>query len=114
MERFFLSPRKTYQKISKVFKRRGVKRVLDLGCGTGRHIINFVKKGFEIYGIDIAEEGIEITKKWLKKEGLEANLKVGSIYKRLPYKNSFFLTQSFPLIQFTTQELTKSKKQFGR
>jgi len=86
----FLKPQEDMVKILKLFKKRNVSKVLDLGCGTGRHTIYFAKKKFDVYGIDIAEEGIEIIKKWLKKEGLKANLEVGSIYKKLPYKDSFF------------------------
>jgi len=76
--------------IVKFFKKNGVKRVLDLGCGSGRHVVYLAKHGFEVYGIDIAKSGIKIAKNWLKKEGLKANLKVGDIYKKLPYKDNFF------------------------
>jgi cyclopropane fatty-acyl-phospholipid synthase-like methyltransferase len=77
-------------KIVKLFKKRGVKRVLDLGCGSGRHLIYLSKNDFDIYGIDIAKHGIEISKKWLKEESLKANLKISNIYKKLPYKDKFF------------------------
>lgn len=86
----FLKPQEDILNIVKTFKKHGVKRILDLGCGSGRHVIYFAKNGFSVYGIDIAEEGIKITKEWLKKEKLQANLKVGSIYKKLPYKDNFF------------------------
>lgn len=86
----FLKPQEDIPKIAKLFKRKNVKRVLDLGCGTGRHLIYFAKKGFDVYGIDIAEEGIRIARKWLKGEKLKAKLKIGSIYKKLPYKSNFF------------------------
>ena len=77
-------------KIVKIFKKGGVKRVLDLGCGTGRHVVYLAKHSFDVYGIDIAPEGIKITKKWLRKEGLKASLKVSDVYKELPYKDNFF------------------------
>lgn len=77
-------------KIVKLFKQRNVKRVLDFGCGSGRHTVYLAKRGFEAYGIDIAPIGIKITKDWLKREKLQANLKIGSIYKKLSYKNNFF------------------------
>ena len=88
----FLKPQEDMAKIVKLFKKHDVRKILDLGSGTGRHVIYLAKNKFDVYGIDIAEEGIETTRKWLKKEGVKANLKVGSIYKRLPYKNSFFDT----------------------
>lgn len=77
-------------KIVKLFKKKGVKRVLDLGCGSGRHLIYLAKNNFEVYGIDISSEGIKIAKKWLKNKGLRADLKIGDIYKKLPYKDNFF------------------------
>lgn len=73
-----------------LFKKHNVKRILDLGCGSGRHVIYFAKRGLDVYGIDIAEAGIKITKDWLRKERLEADLKIGSIYKKLPYRDNFF------------------------
>ena len=86
----FLKSQEDIPRIVKLFKKKGVKKVLDLGCGTGRHVIYFAKNNFDVYGIDIAKEGIKITKEWLKKEKLQANLNIGSIYQKLPYKDSFF------------------------
>ncbi|MBI2129565.1 class I SAM-dependent methyltransferase [Candidatus Woesearchaeota archaeon] len=76
--------------VLKLFKRHNVRRILDLGCGSGRHTVYFAKQGFDVYGIDIAKEGLNITKSWLKKEGLKANLKMGSVYNKLSYPNDFF------------------------
>ncbi len=77
-------------KIVKLFKKRVVRRVLDLGCGSGRHLVYLAKKGLKMYGIDNSPAGIKITKDWLKKEKLRANLKIGSIFKKLPYEDNFF------------------------
>lgn len=86
----FLKPQEDIPRIVKLFKKNGVKKILDLGCGSGRHMVYLAKHGFEIYGIDIAPKGIEITKDWLRKEQLKANLKIGNVYKKLPYPNNFF------------------------
>ena len=88
--RIFTKLQEDMPRIVKLFKKNGVKRVLDLGCGSGRHVVYLAKNGFEVYGIDIAKSGIKIAKEWLKEEGLKANLKVGDIYKKLPYKDNFF------------------------
>jgi len=88
--KFFTKPQEDIPKIVKLFKERGVKRVLDLGCGSGRHMVYLVKHDFEVYGIDISPQGIKIAREWLKKEKLKANLKVGDVYKKLPYQNDFF------------------------
>ena len=88
--KFFIKPEKCVRKVTKFFKKEGIKRVLDLGCGSGRHLVFLAKRGFDVYGIDIAREGIKIAKEWLKEERLKANLKIGDFYKRLPYKDDFF------------------------
>jgi 2-polyprenyl-3-methyl-5-hydroxy-6-metoxy-1,4-benzoquinol methylase len=77
-------------RILRLFKKHKVKRILDLGCGSGRHIIYFAKNGFNVYGIDIADEGLKITNSWSEKEKVKVNLKTGSIYKKLPYSRDFF------------------------
>ena len=43
-----------------------------MGCGTGRHTLYLAKQGFQVYGVDIAEEGIKIAKQWLKENNLKA------------------------------------------
>ena len=88
--KIFIKPQEDIPKLAKKWKKEGIKRILDLGCGSGRHVVYLAKKGFEVYGIDIAEHGIKIAKEWLKKEKLKAKLRVGDIYKKLPYKSEFF------------------------
>lgn len=61
-----------------------------MGCGSGRHLVYLAKRGFEVWGIDIAKHGIKIARDWIKKEGLKAHLKVGDMHKKLPYRDNFF------------------------
>ena len=88
--KIWLKPQENIPSLAKKWKKEGVKRILDLGCGTGRHLVYLAKKGFEVYGIDISKTGIKIASGWLKKEKVKAKLKVGDIHKKLPYKDCFF------------------------
>ncbi|MFQ6124153.1 MAG: class I SAM-dependent methyltransferase [Candidatus Heimdallarchaeota archaeon] len=45
-----------------IFKRLNVSRVLDAGCGTGKHAIEFSKWGLEVVGCDISPKMIERAK----------------------------------------------------
>lgn len=69
--------------------KKDVKKILDVGCGNGNHVHFFAKQGFEVYGIDISEEAINIAKDWMKKEGLTANLRAIDAEK-LPFEDKFF------------------------
>jgi ubiquinone/menaquinone biosynthesis C-methylase UbiE len=64
-------------------------RVLDLGCGAGRHQAHMAKQTFEAHGADISENGLCMTKERLERQGLEAFL-VKCDMKMLPYKDSSF------------------------
>ncbi len=56
---------------AELFKREHVKKVLDLGCGTGRHSVFLAQSGFDVTATDISEEGIEVTKQKAIKSGFE-------------------------------------------
>ena len=64
-------------------------RILDLGCGAGRHQIYMAKQGFETHGTDISETGLCTTKERLRRERLKVFL-VKCDMKKLPYRNSCF------------------------
>jgi ubiquinone/menaquinone biosynthesis C-methylase UbiE len=66
-----------------------VGRVLDIGCGAGRHLIYMAKQGFEVHGIDISETGLDATKWRLKKQNLEAQI-IKCHMNFLPYIDSCF------------------------
>lgn len=73
-----------------VFKRGGFKRVLDLGCGAGRHSVFLAKKGFEVVGVDFSKSSLRMARKWVVKEGLgNIELVCGSM-THLPFRNRVF------------------------
>ena len=46
-------------------------RILDLGCGRGRHSITLNKKGYHVTGIDLSEQAIATAREKAKAENLE-------------------------------------------
>ena len=59
-------------------------KILDIGCGSGKFIVECAKRGAEVHGIDISKEMIEIAKDFCKKNKVNAELKVGDATKELP------------------------------
>jgi SAM-dependent methyltransferase len=68
-------------------------RVLDLGCGIGRHVIYCHDMGLEAYGVDLSDVAVEVARKWGIKNGLleaEQRIRQGDI-RQLPWDDEFFL-----------------------
>jgi len=86
----FIEPHPEMGRIINIFNEREVKRILDLGCGTGRHLIFLSKKGFEVYGMDASPKALEIAQEWLKEENLEVEVLLNRMEYRFPYDDNFF------------------------
>jgi len=54
-------------------------RLLDLGCGTGRHVIHFATRGFDVTGVDLSEHMLTVTNRKLAQEHCGATLIQGDI-----------------------------------
>ena len=76
-------------RITSLFQESTIKTILDLGCGAGRHTAYLVQKGFDVYGIDIAGEGVRRAHNLLTEKGFPPTLCIGSI-TNLPYRDNFF------------------------
>ena len=50
--------------------------VLDIGCGTGGHLIPFAKKGLKVTGFDLSEAMINQARKKIKNSNIKAKVKV--------------------------------------
>jgi len=88
--RVFLEPHPDMERISQLLKEREAKRILDLGCGTGRHLVYLAKLGFEMYGFDASPKALSITKEWLVQENLRAKLTLHRMENIFPYEANFF------------------------
>jgi ubiquinone/menaquinone biosynthesis C-methylase UbiE len=54
-------------------------RAIDLGCGSGTNIITLAKTGWQVTGIDFASRAIQIAKRKLKAQNIQAQLLVGDV-----------------------------------
>ncbi|UCE43960.1 MAG: methyltransferase domain-containing protein [Candidatus Bathyarchaeota archaeon] len=75
--------------LASILEERRAERVLDLGCGAGRHLLYLAENGFEAYGADISKTGLTLTRKRLESMRLEAEIKRCDM-KSMPYINSCF------------------------
>jgi len=83
-------PHEEVEKVISLFRHRGVKRVLDVGCGTGRHTVLLAHRGFQVSGFDESPEGVRLASAWLAKNDLDVSLHVQSMFHDFPYQDSSF------------------------
>jgi ubiquinone/menaquinone biosynthesis C-methylase UbiE/Holliday junction resolvase len=91
--------------------------MLDLCCGTGRHGISLVKKGWQIVGADLSESLLRIAKNKMQKEGVSLPL-VQCEMQNLPFKSEVFsgvinMFTSFGYLPSEKEDL-KSLKEVAR
>jgi 2-polyprenyl-3-methyl-5-hydroxy-6-metoxy-1,4-benzoquinol methylase len=78
-------------------------RILDIGCGTGRHSIELAKRGYNVTGVDLSESQLKRAKEKASKQNL------GIVFQKhdardLPFVNEFDLAimlceGGFPLME---------------
>jgi SAM-dependent methyltransferase len=86
----FETPHPDIERIANLFRERKIYKILDLGCGSGRHLVYLSNKGFEVYGLDASPKALELSRAWLKQEGKYCDLKLHRIEEKFPYHNSYF------------------------
>lgn len=59
------------------FTRWHGKRVLEVGCGCGTDLLQFARAGAEVYGIDLSQNSVELTKRRLSLYRLQAKVAQG-------------------------------------
>ncbi|MDD4310027.1 MAG: class I SAM-dependent methyltransferase [Candidatus Cloacimonetes bacterium] len=53
----------------------GLSRILDIGCGTGRHAIELSKRGYKVTGIDLAMAQLERARQKASDQNLDIDLR---------------------------------------
>lgn len=80
----------------KYFKKHGVKRVLDLGCGTGEHALRLAKLGFKVTGLDQEKEMIKVAQE--KAESQSQRVKKNLAFSLLPTSKVAQLREKFEAV----------------
>src|ERR1700719_4745818 len=70
-------------------KARGARKVLDLGCGVGRHAPLLADHGFEVEAVDGSPAGLAVVREAATARGLALSLRQGSA-DALPFSDAGF------------------------
>jgi ubiquinone/menaquinone biosynthesis C-methylase UbiE len=65
-------------------------KIIDIGCGTGRHSIELAKRGYQITGIDLSESQLKGAREKAKAQGVKINFQKHDA-RNLPFEGEFDL-----------------------
>ena len=82
--RVFDAPAPVVHHVADVLQEHDCRRVVDLGCGSGRHTVFLGQRGFDVIGIDNSPTALGLTREWLTHEGLRAQLARADMRRPLP------------------------------
>jgi len=68
-------------------------KVLDVGCGSGRHSIEFARRGYNVTGYDLSNRLLSVAQAEARGAGVDMNLVRGDI-RSIPFKAEFDLVMN--------------------
>jgi len=79
------------------------RKILDIGCGTGRHSLELAKRGYTGTGIDLSESQLKRAREKAVEQGLHVDFQKHDA-RQLPFKGEFDLAMmiceaAFPLME---------------
>jgi len=84
--------------LDSVFKKYGVKSVLDVACGTGGHAIELAKLGYTVVGFDISNKILELATEKAEKESVKTRFINGDMTEFLQTLNKNEITLPFDAV----------------
>ena len=78
-------------------------RILDIGCGTGRHALELARRGYHVVGVDLSDAQLRRARKLAAAEGLVVDFRQADA-RKLDYREEFDLALmicegAFPLME---------------
>jgi len=87
--RNWTEPDPDIMRLTPVMQGHQVRRVLDLGCGAGRHLFYLSQHPFDVHGLDISTTGVERCRKALIQYQRSATVQVADMHN-IPYPEGYF------------------------
>lgn len=74
------------------WQERGMGKLLDLGCGMGRHSLLFARNGFQVVAYDRSEVCLKTLGEKVKENDLESNIQIvqEDMFESLPFEDNYF------------------------
>jgi 2-polyprenyl-3-methyl-5-hydroxy-6-metoxy-1,4-benzoquinol methylase len=77
-----------------MLKPSGDERILDMGCGTGRHSLELSRRGFDVVGVELLEANVAVAKQAAAEQSLSAEF-VQVDLRELDMRDEFDIVVTF-------------------
>ena len=101
--RYYMLPHPGLKKVINKFRDLDIHKILDLGCGSGRHLVALAKAKFNVTGIDHSPAAVDLAQKWLQTIKSKGRVSIADIHRELKIfpKNSFDAILAINSIHYT-------------
>jgi len=79
-----------FAEVADTFRLHGCRTILDLGCGSGRHLVHLTRIGSWVVGADISPTALDLAQAWLRDEGRQAELVLSDSRRPFPFRDGSF------------------------
>jgi SAM-dependent methyltransferase len=80
-------------RLIKMLRPSGGERILDLGCGTGRHSLELARRGFSVLGVELLESNVLVATEAARAQSLDVEFVQGDL-RDLEFDEEFDLVLS--------------------
>jgi 2-polyprenyl-3-methyl-5-hydroxy-6-metoxy-1,4-benzoquinol methylase len=95
---FWAEPDKAVTELLGKIDHSKISKVLDFGCGIGRHSFLFAKAGFSVTALDSSEEALNILRQRMQEQGIHLKITHGTYAASLFPRNYYDLVIAFNVI----------------
>jgi SAM-dependent methyltransferase len=88
----FLRRRVGLDEVIDILPGAGNSKVLDVGCGVGRHLVFGSQMGLQMWGFDLSQRAVDVAKRWLLRfeDSLTDDRVIVTDIRDLPWPDGFF------------------------
>jgi SAM-dependent methyltransferase len=104
--RYYIAPHMAFSRVINKFRDLRINKVLDLGCGSGRHLITLAEKGFDVTGVDFSPAAVDMAERWLEAKKLPGKVYATDINETIESikSGSFEAVLAVNSIHYTDEE----------
>lgn len=104
------------KRVARDFKENNYNKILDLGCGTGKHSFFLAKQGFSVYATDLSPTGIDIAKQKAESLGVNNIHFKQHDMRTIPFADGFFdaVVCTWTIYHGTLDEIQKTVSEICR